>query len=314
MNENTPAVVVGIDGRSEDDEQILHWAATEAASRGVPLRVVHVYHEAVQTEPTPYSGAAYVSVGGETTQSPRDDEHPEARRLVDDAVRFAGSSFPSADLVNGVAIEGNDAHDVLIDESRLAQLLVLGSRRRGMVASTFLGSVSASAAAGAHCPVVVVRGSPNEPSAETGSDGESGRKQVVVGVDSSALSEDVLGFAFEYAARHERDLRAVLCWRPSAEYSTAWLRADEGDEQAEAELQLSTALAGWKENYPQVTVEHHVVRQPATRTLVTESADANLLVVGAHGRHAVLDRMLGSVSQWVLHHATCPVAVVHKRE
>jgi nucleotide-binding universal stress UspA family protein len=53
-----------------------------------------------------------------------------------------------------------------------------------------------------------------------------------------------------------------------------------------------------------------VVREHPVAGLVSEAAGAHLLVVGAHGRHALAGTLLGSVSQGVLHHATCPVAVI----
>jgi nucleotide-binding universal stress UspA family protein len=39
---------------------------------------------------------------------------------------------------------------------------------------------------------------------------------------------------------------------------------------------------------------------------------AQMLVVGARGLGGVRGMMLGSVSHAVLHHAPCPVAVVHR--
>jgi nucleotide-binding universal stress UspA family protein len=73
---------------------------------------------------------------------------------------------------------------------------------------------------------------------------------------------------------------------------------------------LSEALAGWRERYPDVDVHGAVIRDHAVAGLVSESTAERLLVVGSRGRHALAGTLLGSVSQGVLHHATCPVAVV----
>ena len=69
-------------------------------------------------------------------------------------------------------------------------------------------------------------------------------------------------------------------------------------------------MAGWQEKFPDVAVVHKVVLGHPVPMLVSRAADARLLVVGSHGRGAVRSVLMGSVSHGVLHHASCPVAVV----
>jgi len=52
--------------------------------------------------------------------------------------------------------------------------------------------------------------------------------------------------------------------------------------------------------------------QPRT-ALLDAASQAQLLVVGARGRGGVKGMLLGSVSQVLLNHASCPVGVVHPR-
>ncbi len=73
---------------------------------------------------------------------------------------------------------------------------------------------------------------------------------------------------------------------------------------------LADRLAGWAEKYPDIPVQKAVERDRPARVLVEESARAQLLVVGSHGRGNVAGHLLGSVSHAVVHRADCPVAVV----
>jgi nucleotide-binding universal stress UspA family protein len=57
-------------------------------------------------------------------------------------------------------------------------------------------------------------------------------------------------------------------------------------------------------------VQAAVIREHPVAGLVDASTAQHLLVVGSRGRHALTGTLLGSVSQGVLHHATCPVAVI----
>ena len=62
--------------------------------------------------------------------------------------------------------------------------------------------------------------------------------------------------------------------------------------------------------YPEVHVVREVVRDSAAKALLRHSEHAQLVVVGSRGRGGFRGLVLGSTSQHLLHHATCPVAVV----
>lgn len=140
-------IIVGVDG-SHDAHRALEWAMKEAAIRHVPLTVVTV-HE--------------VAVSGWTGQPiilPMDQpEVDKARQAAEEAVAKAaaqlGESQPAAVTVR--AVNGLAAQE-LIEASRDADLLVVGSRGGGGFARLMLGSVSDKVARHAHCPVIVVPG------------------------------------------------------------------------------------------------------------------------------------------------------------
>ncbi|WP_353810218.1 universal stress protein [Agromyces sp. SYSU T00194] len=133
-------ILVGVDGSAQSIEA-LRYAAQLAGALDGPL-------EAVTTWTFPPVMGAYVIDGW----TPDED----ARSLLDDAIDEAFDGAPPEGLVRTVL--AGPAAGTLIEESRRARMLVLGSRGHGGFAGLLLGSVSAACAAHAHCPVLILHG------------------------------------------------------------------------------------------------------------------------------------------------------------
>ena len=182
--------------------------------------------------------------------------------------------------------------------------VVVGSRGRGGSTGLVLGSTSTAVAMHASCPVVVVH---------RGRDLDRGGP-VVVGVDGSQLSEAAVAWAFDAAAQRGTGLTAVHAWLPPWGLADQWAVVGAGEWEAlarSAAATLSESLVGWSDEHPGVVVEERVVQAHPGTALADASRGAQLVVVGCRGRGGFAGLVLGSVSRAVLHHAGCPVAVVH---
>lgn len=279
---NTARVIVGIDG-SEQALAAVRAAATEAHRRTAPLRIVHAF----------IWPALHVDVRPVASDLPETGLRHHAENLLKEATAAAEMAAPQVPVTT-VLIDGA-ATPVLLKESHGAALLVLGDRGLGGVSGLIIGSVAVHAAAHARCPVLVVRGA--EP---TGG-------PVVVGVDGSEASRLAVGFAFEESAYRLAELVPVLAWTDSGWHAPGYPAAV--IEQM-ARQTLSESLAGWQERYPDVVVRPELVRGHARDCLVERSKTAQLVVLGARGRDTFKGLLLGSVSQTLLHHSACPVAVI----
>lgn len=288
MSAERQPIVVGIN-QSLGAEVALRWALADAHVRDVAIRLVYAYRWRYTYGRIPL----YADFPGADLQQGR----YVAEQLIANTVDRARELDADVDVA-GEAVDGDPA-EVLVDESAFASLLVLGSRHLKALGSVMLGSVSAAVSARAGCPTVVVRGQPWSP---------VGGAAVVVGVDGTQAAETVLQFGFDHASRHHAPLRAVLCWHAHL-LGTAMSRP-ELPAPARVEAWLSESLAGWREKYPDVEVHSEVIKEHAPDGLLIASESQYLLVVGSRGRRAIAGTLLGSVSQGVLHHATCPVAVV----
>jgi nucleotide-binding universal stress UspA family protein len=81
-------------------------------------------------------------------------------------------------------------------------------------------------------------------------------------------------------------------------------------EQAAASADFDAAIADALSAEPTIEIERRLVEGDAGDALVSESAEADLVVVGSHGRSGIKAALLGSVSRHVVDRAACPVVVV----
>ncbi|MGH2971598.1 MAG: universal stress protein [Gaiellaceae bacterium] len=146
-------IVVGVD-QSAGAKAALMFAHEEARLRGAALRAVHAWRFGYNG----YIGYAGFEGGAPAVGDDISELREAAAAALDATVREA---LPSPGLVEieQRVVEGT-AGAVLIDESRNADLLVVGSRGHGGFAQLLLGSVSQQCAHHAACPVVIVRSKP----------------------------------------------------------------------------------------------------------------------------------------------------------
>lgn len=144
---------------------------------------------------------------------------------------------------------------------------------------------------------------------------------IVVGVDGSKSSRAALDWAVAEARLRGSSLRAVHAWMipaigaseaPWSLMATAdYMELDPDRIEAAAGEALERELADAHGNEGgEVVVERQIVDAPAADAIVDASRDAELVVIGSRGRGSIKSLLLGSVSQHVVQHATCPVVVV----
>ena len=142
-------ILVGVDG-SDHSRHALSWAMHEAAHHNVRLTVM-----AVHQGPVPSATQVYWNVPNLPDRS-FDAERARAaiQEMVDAVAKEIGERPPEV-FINVVS---GDPAEELVNSSRDADLLVVGSRGSGVFAQLLMGSVSSKVMHHAACPVVVVRG------------------------------------------------------------------------------------------------------------------------------------------------------------
>jgi nucleotide-binding universal stress UspA family protein len=285
---STNPVLVGIDG-SEHAHHALAWAVREAGRRGCGVTVVHAYLVA-----PPVSDVAGLAVGMSMAET--DAVRTAHQGVLDQAVQHASLFDPDV-KVEPLLCEGAIA-DVLVEVGSDTALTVVGTKGTGALMGFLLGSVSHTLAAHSAGPVVVVPAEANV---------EGPVKTIAVGVDGSAVSMAALQWAIAEAQLWSARLIVIHAWHypyvgaPGGMVDVAPLV------QEDASSLLDEAIATVGDN---VQVERRLVHDSAVHTLLDIGSEADLVVVGSHGKGVVRSVVLGSVTQSLLHHATCPVAVV----
>jgi len=281
-------VVAGIDG-SDTAFGAARWAAEFAAAHGLPLTLLHVTPKLDWHFAAPPAGVEPSGDGDAVLAA------------AETAVR---SAHPDLEIRTAV-IKGAVA-TALAEASESARLLAVGT---GAADTGALGGHTVKIARRTHCPVVIWR----SPVAR-----RTGKPlPVVVGIDESDDSTRALAQAFDIASALHAPLNVVHMWEIGAAVGMGDLGGPGNMDWTLLELlesqqrrRMDELVAPLASKYRNAHVNKVFQDISPAKGLTELSREAQLVVVGSHGRGRIAESILGSVSQNLIHHAECPVLVV----
>ena len=267
-------VIVGVDA-TVAARHAAEWATDLASAWGALLHLVH---------------AVPADAGDRSAAEPS-----WLSELREAAGRCGVEEVDSRLVVSSIAEE-------LVDRSRDARLVVVGSYGEGSRSGMLAGSVALALVERAACPVAVVRGyTPHLPPPRRG--------PVVVGTDA-APNDAALRLGAELADALGARLSVLHARSDVVEDATGLHRAAEGGTESVARaLQgLDECLAPVRDAHPALPVDRDVVHDTALRALLAKAPGARMIVVG-HRRGPAPHGRLGSTSRGLVAFAPCPVVV-----
>lgn len=285
------AVVAGVDG-SDTALGGARWAADYAAGHGLALTLLH----AIPRLDWHFAGA----------DAPADLESgPNGDAVLAAAAEEVRAAHPDLEI-RTAAVKGSVA-SVLADASESARLLVVGT---GAAEHRTLGGHATRIAHRAQCPVLFWRA----PVAK-----RTGKPlPVVVGVDESEASTRAAAEAFDIAAILHAPLTVAHMWEIGAAVGMGDLGGQGNMDwtllnllESKQREQMDEMIAPLARKYRNAHVSKVFQDVSPAKGLADLSLEAQLVVVGSHGRGRLAEAVLGSVSQNVIHHAECPVLLVH---
>lgn len=287
-------ILVGVDG-APSARVAVDWAARVAASRNVPLTLVHALAPPLVMS---WPEVAMPPTFTQWQEQQGSEFLSDATEVAEAAAKDSGGVRVRTEMPMGPALQA------LIGLTRDADMVVVGCHGHGVVGRAVLGSVSSGLVRHAHCPVAVIHD--EDPLME-----HPAQAPVLVGIDGTPASESATAIAFDEASRRGVELVALhaisdadVMEMPGVDYQNL--------EESAQEL-LGERLAGWRERYPDVPVRREVVWSRPARALVKFSEEAQLVVVGSHGRGGFAGMLLGSVGSSVVQAARMPVIVARRR-
>jgi nucleotide-binding universal stress UspA family protein len=277
-------VVVGVES-TESSAKALERALLEARRRNAHLTVLRAWQPPVWVAAAMGQAAAFNPLAAEAATA--EAARTEAAEMLEKALSALGSR-----LLTDVVVDEGPAGPLLVEASKDADLVVVGSHERNALVDRLFGRTTTYVAHHAACPVLLVPAQAAPLSVY---------RRVVVGVDGSPQSLAALRWARDLAREEGCPLVALHVHtfgrlprdvEPELGEARAWLERVVTDE-----LGAGTAMCEVEVGAPGEAVLRAV-------------GDEDLLVLGARGTGGFAGLHLGSVSDQCCRHAPCAVAIV----
>jgi nucleotide-binding universal stress UspA family protein len=276
-------IAVGVNGTAASDAAV-RYAAARARHAGVGLRLIHALPEYL-----PASRPFSISVG---------DLAPTGRTLLRDASRIARAEWAEVPLdlklVTGPWVKA------LLHASAGGATIVLGCEQRSTLQRLATGTTVIGVAARAPVPVIAVAPTMLRP--------DQGR--ITVGIKHATESSALLRASFEEARDRDSELYVVHAWVMPPGYQDLLAVPSIRAEIVEAESDsLAEVVESVAERFPEVKTTLEVVESNPARALQSASEVSDLLLL-ARRRHAFPRGHVGGTARALLHHSSCPVAIL----
>ncbi len=267
-------IVVGVDGSKHALRAVI-WAVDEAVSRDSPLLLICVVDPDLPE---------------------LDGEYAFARKALHKAWSTAEATGKPVKLECNV-LDGDPVTE-LVELSRSAEMVCVGSRGANDSKRHERGSTAAELAKAAFAPVAIVRRRhPRKPPT-------AGKKWVVAALESSSGSHTVLQTAFEEAVLREAPILALTPW------STAESPKSKDRETIRAKLDR------YLEQAHDDDVEVHISTLPISdhiSDLVKQSADIDQLIIVGPDNPDFVAEVVAPKMRKLLRHTDCSILILHNR-
>jgi nucleotide-binding universal stress UspA family protein len=135
--------------------------------------------------------------------------------------------------------------------------------------------------------------------------------EILVAVDGSGPSKAALAWAGDQARRTGMALHCVLTWQYPHTYGESLTGIELVDFATEAKDRLVETVREVLGDDPDIVVREETIEGAPAPVLLHESATADLVVVGSRGNGSIARIVLGSVSEYLAAHVSCPIVIVH---
>jgi nucleotide-binding universal stress UspA family protein len=301
-------LLVPLDG-STFGEHALPFACSIAQTSGAVMHLAHVH---VLNDPIYIEGMPVIDT--ELHSLAREHERAYLERIRDDLRSTRELAVTCANLDSDGSVAGTLAHYA---EANKIDLAVMTTHGRGGLARAWLGSVADALVRCSHVPLLLLRPGDGAPDLAQ----PPQLKRILVPLDGSALSEQILDSALELGEQAQAEyilLRAVepfviTGYAPMAQASRLDVKLTQ-EQLAEAQRYLDHVA-------DRLRAAGH---RTQTRTLLTEQVavtildearrqNTDLIAMTTHGRSGLARLLLGSVTDKVLRGATLQLLIMRPR-